>query len=165
MHIIDKNKYNNFIDSNKNITNCQKKYFIIMLNIQINTLLNNIYKNKLLMNLTKLKLLFNNFFTYKFINKLFKKIRSENMNDDQIISYILKKRKLSNIEIKNEHSNYKICDMWTYIFENLSLYYLNYLNQNKLSIDNIKYLNIGCGSGSKTIKFSKILKINSNNIN
>lgn len=172
MHIISKSKYKNYIDQNPNITNCQKQLFHKYLdelgtiyqeknsNIQIQTLLDNIYQTRDLMHLTKLKLLFCNFFSLGIVSKLFDKIKSNNMTDSEIINYIMKKNTKVSYNDKN-----KICDTNTYIFENLSLTLKNFFTKNNIGLDNIKYLDVGCGSGSKTVKFSKILGLNKQNIN
>jgi SAM-dependent methyltransferase len=102
--------------------------------------------------------LFYTFFSKEFTNELFNKILKEKLNDIEFINWMLKHKKKNNqretFEIKS------ICNNWTYIIEYLILKFKK-INQ---QFDNIKYLDIGCGSGNKTNKISKELKLDYNNV-
>jgi ubiquinone/menaquinone biosynthesis C-methylase UbiE len=168
--IIDKNDYFNFIDKNENITNCQKKilkhyfnnlnifYVNRKSNIQIKTLISNCKKKNYLIKIAKIKNLFYVFFNKEFSDNLFNNIFNQKMNDLDIINYIIKNTEKSKI-LFNPKSKL-ICNEWTYIIQYLVLIYKK-LNKN---VNNIKYLDIGCGSGNKTNKFANLLNIDYKNV-
>ena len=179
---IDKNEYYLYLKKNINInlTECQVNMLIDYYenlntiykdkksNEQIKTLLINSYKNFYISKLGKITNLFHSFFTKEFTIELMERIIKENLNDDIIIKYILDEQNKQNIMTKKI---FKICDNWTYIIEYMVLLYKKIkiktkinININNLTDININYMDIGCGSGSKTMKFAKKLNLNLNNV-
>lgn len=175
--IIDSNDYFKYIDSNENITSCQKKmlkYYFNNLNtfyvdrksnLQVKTLINNCYKNNLVTKIAKIKNLFYTFFDKEFTDELFRKISKEKINDNEFINWILK----NNHKHKNSGEKLKIksiCNNWTYIIEYVILNLKKINNEKKLNLDltKIKYIDIGCGSGNKTNKIAQELNIDYKNV-
>jgi ubiquinone/menaquinone biosynthesis C-methylase UbiE len=168
---INKKEYYEYINNNKNLSECQKKMLINYnqklnniykdkkSNEQIKTLLINCYKNNLLIKIAKIKILFYTFFNKDFTNKLMNKIIKENLNDDKIIEFIIDTKKNNNI---SPNKKYTICSNWSYIIENMIIIYKKINNNDNLS--KINYLDIGCGSGNKTQKIAKILKLDMSNV-
>ncbi len=175
--IIDKDDYFRYIDSNDNITLCQKKmlkYYFNDLNTiyvdrksnqQVRTLINNCYKYNLVTKIAKIKNLFYTFFNKEFSDELFRKISKEKLLDIDFINLVLKK----NTQHKNsrEKINIKsICNNWTYIIEYIGLILKKNNKEKNLNIDleKIKYIDIGCGSGNKTNKFAQELGLDYKNV-
>ena len=170
--IIDNTKYFLFINENNNLTNCQKKMLIDYKNNlnkiyldrksdkQIQTLLLYCYQNNLVTKIAKIKTLFYAFFDKEFTEQLINKILSEKTPDIKIINYILEIKKNKNILPERKYSG--ICDSWTYILELMGKIFNKFTDSN--TNQNIKYLDLGCGSGNKTIKFSSILGLNISNV-
>lgn len=169
---IDKGEYFNYINSNKDITECQKKmlkkyfedlnkiYMDRKSNEQIITLMNNCLKHNLVTKISKIRNLFYAFFDKEFTEELIGFILKTNAKDDVIIEYVLKNK--SNTAEKNKIKN--ICNNWSYIIEYIVL---KYTKINPMTIDNLKkfkYIDVGCGSGNKTNKISKELKLNEKNV-
>lgn len=161
--------YIDYIDKCNDITNCYKKYLkyyhnnintIYQNNNQLNVLIKDIYLKKLNNKIVKLKILLNKFFSYKFTQKFIKKIKNNNKTDKQYIKYIFKSLQKSNNILNHDNKNI-ICHEWNYIIEHIILNYKKVINKH---IINLKYLDIGCGSGSKTSKFSNLLNLNIKNV-
>jgi ubiquinone/menaquinone biosynthesis C-methylase UbiE len=172
--IINKNENEYFLFlSNNSLTICQKKELINYLklkynnyiepntNNQFNYYVNNIIENNDIEGMCRIKLLLNHFVNYNITEEIINKIiKTNKLTDSSIINYIFKSKKQS-VRIIDI---YQICDKWTYSIEYLSHLYLdNYLSKN-IQKDDIKYLDIGCGSGKKTILFSKYLNLNKENM-
>lgn len=169
---INKIEYFEYIDKNNNLTECQKKMLVQYKekldkiykdrksNIQIKTLLFECYKNNLIINIAKIKILFNAFFTSQFTNELISKITKEKMNDDKIINFILETQKKKNITSKKK---YNICDSWTYIIQHIVRIYKKNFNKND-NLSKLVYMDIGCGSGNKTLKIANNLKLDISNV-
>lgn len=176
MMLIEPNNYFKYIDSNSNITTCQKKmlkYYFDNLNtlytdrksnIQIKTLIENCYKNNLVTKIAKIKNLFYTFFDKEFTEILFNKISQESLTDLDFINFVLKNnpthKNNSNNKIKN------ICNHWTYIIECIGLQLKKIIIEKKININlgNIQYIDIGCGSGNKTLKFAQEFGIGYKNV-
>jgi ubiquinone/menaquinone biosynthesis C-methylase UbiE len=171
--IINEIKYFTYVNNNNLLTICQKKELINYYNLkytnyiepnsnnQINFYIKNIIENNDIEQMFKLKLLLNHFINYNITIKIINKIiKNNNLLDSDIIDFIIKHNK-THEKVKDK---YEICDKWTYSIQYLSLLYLNnFINQN-IQTNNIKYLDIGCGSGKKTILFSKYLNLNKENV-
>lgn len=153
-----------FITNNNYLTECQKKnlinkkkdrykYYINQeSNKQIKTLYNNIKNN--LINLYRLESVINQFVNSVPITKnIMDFIKKNNVQDMDVINMI---KKNINKPVKNKD----YCSGWTYAIQNLILKYKS-INENT---NNFKYLDIGCGSGHKTLMFGKYLELNNNNI-
>lgn len=174
---INEQEYLIFIDNDNLLTVCQKKelinyyklkynnYIDPSSNNQINFYIKNNVENNDIEGIYRIKLLLNHFVNYNFTDKIINKIIKNNkLLDSTIIDFIIKYNKTYE-KVKDK---YEICDKWTYSIQYLSLLYFNnyinnYINQH-IKINNIKYLDIGCGSGKKTILFSKYLKLEKENI-
>jgi 2-polyprenyl-3-methyl-5-hydroxy-6-metoxy-1,4-benzoquinol methylase len=165
--------YIDYIDKCNDITNCEKKYLKYYhnnintiyqdnkSNNQLNILIKDIYIKKLNNKIIKLKILLNKFFSYKFIKKFIKIIKNNNKTDKQYIKYIFKSLKKSKNILNYDDNKNKICNEWNYIIEHIILNYKKVIDKQFI---NFKYLDIGCGSGSKTIKFSNFLNLNIKNV-
>jgi len=168
---INKIEYFEYIDKNNNLTECQKKMLVQYKeklnqiykdrksNVQIKTLLFECYKNNLIIKIAQTKMLFNSFFNHKFTNELIKKIMKENLDDDKIIKYILDMKNNKNISSKKK---YNICYSWTYIIENIVRIYKK--NYNNTDLSKLVYMDIGCGSGNKTLNMANNLKLDISNV-
>lgn len=171
-NIINEHEYINFINNNNLLTSCQKKelinYFKLNYNNyiepnsnnQFNFYIKNIIENNDIEEMCRIKLLLNHFVNYNITEKIINKIIKNNKSTDtNIINYIIKYNK----QFEKITDKYQICDKWTYSIEYLSqLYLYKYIPKN-IKINNIKYLDIGCGSGKKTILFSKYLNLTKEN--
>ena len=179
MYNINKKEYFNFIDNKIFFTSCQKKYLKylksliekkdkIYVNIESNkqayTFIYNAYKEDNFVKISKIILLLKKFISYDNSIKLINLIRQNKMLDTQIIELI--KKKNSNKSSNREKYNvYPICSSWKYIFENIALNSSRLFQKNNMDIKNIKYLDIGCGNGYKTIQFTNLLGLKKENIN
>ena len=56
-------------------------------------------------------------------------------------------------------NNKLLCNKWDYVFQSIYIKYIAYNQANGL-----KYLDVGCGSGNKTLKFAFSFNINKENI-
>lgn len=168
--MIDSSKYIDMVSNNKYLTQCQKKEFIYLhdnintkyigrdSNKQFTTLLhNNTNKFEHVSKLSQLLFQFCNNTTV--VNKVINKIIKNNfITDKYIVSYI--QRKLNSIKDKSSNRKHIICNKYDYIFQNLFLKYKSY----NTIIENNTYLDYGCGSGSKTLKFANNFNINNKNV-
>jgi len=174
--MINKEKYIEFINNNKNLTKCQKTNLISLRNN-----LNNIYVDKEsgkqintyfmnsqndLLKMTKFKLMLNHFFNETVVNILIKKMTiDKDMSDNDIIEFI-KKYMNKKFEIKkNKLNKINKCNKWKYIFENLSMSYSNLLLDDENGNNKVKkYLDLGCGDGKKTGLLGREFNLNKDNI-
>lgn len=147
--------YKYFVENNKYLTECQKNSLLqnkhkieYKPNKLFKTLLNNIKIDDIL-KMTKIKIMLSKF-TNNY-DKIVDFIKNNNVTDFDVINMI-KKYKF----YKNEK---RICSPWTFAFQNIALKYKSINNNN-----DIKYLDIGCGDGTKTLRFSKELNLSKNNI-
>jgi ubiquinone/menaquinone biosynthesis C-methylase UbiE len=172
--MINEKDYISFINNNILLTSCHKlelinyyklknnNYIEPNSNNQFNFYIKNIIENNDTEGICRIKLLLNHFVNNNITEKIMSKImKNKNLLDSDIINLIIKYNKLSE-KIKDKSDN---CDKWTYAIQDLSLLYLNNFKQNNIEQNNLKYLDIGCGSGKKTLLFSKYLNISKNNIN
>lgn len=180
--LIEPNNYFKYIDSNSNITTCQKKmlkYYFNNLNtfytdrksnIQIKTLIENCYKNNLVTKIAKIKNLFYTFFDKEFTEILFNKISKESLSDLDFINFVLENNPIHKNNSNNSNNpNDKIkniCNHWTYIIECIGLQLKKLIIDKKINLNlkNIQYIDIGCGSGNKTLKFAQQFGINYKNV-
>ncbi len=177
MNKIDKEEYFSFIDSNNEITNCEKKvlkYLTTQLgkiyvdrksDKQFYTYVNNANKSQNPTQLSKMIILLQKFIGYKQANKLTQELKYNFATDKTILKRMdelrSKDKKLSR---PNKNDVYNLCSSWKYIIENISLYYLNNLTESNSDVSKIKYLDIGCGNGNKTTMFSKAIGLNLDNV-
>jgi SAM-dependent methyltransferase len=153
--IFNKDDYLIFINSYK-ITECQKKillnyyknknniYCKTNSNFQILTLFQNIESN--IEEKARLKLLLNNFTNYNIVKYIFKKFQN-NIQDNEIINIINKNKK--------SYAPKPICHKWDFAIQLLC---------SKLhDIEDIIYLDIGCGDARKTKLFYKYLNLSKEN--
>jgi ubiquinone/menaquinone biosynthesis C-methylase UbiE len=177
--IIDEKKYIEYVKKNKNITKCTKEILIELLNDdkiyesknsnkQIKTFVDNLYLTNNLMIIAKFKLLINHFFNNTYSEKIIDYVKkNKNINDNEIIEYILKTP--SSVKNITEQKNrlYK-CNIWVYMIETICMNLMKtkiYKNTYGKNANNLMYLDIGCGSGKKTFLFGNEMKIAKNNIN
>ena len=172
---MDKKEYFKFLDKFANNNNCSiesyKDFYENKIsylypnkksNFQIKYLVDEIYKTKNITQLNNFILLLTNFMSFYNSFKLLNIIRfTKDIKDIDIFKYIENsknenKKKNSIFSLHQKCSNQKFG--FKIIKKKMNKEYL------KLDIDNIKYLDIGCGDGTKTTLFANIFKINSNNI-
>lgn len=181
MYIIDNTQYYNFIDTNKKLTSCQKKIFKffrknnpnIYVNIESNkqmfTFVSSAYREENFVKITKITLLFKKFISYKNSIKLIYLIKKNKMSDTDVIEWIKNINNKNQTQTKSldggKYDIYQICSSWKYIFENLTLSTNNLFEKLNTNVKNIKYLDIGCGNGNKTLRFSNLLGLKKENIN
>ena len=162
--LIEKKKYFEFLDNQnkdcinntyKNLFNekSKKKYPKTNSDIQIKFLVDDITSTKNITYYNNLLLLFNSFISFDDSIKLFNIIKVKNLSDTEIIKIMEESKNKSSIK-----SNLYNCTKLEFSFEFIKR------NIKKLG-DNMKYLDIGCGDGRKTTKFSQIFKIKKENIN
>jgi ubiquinone/menaquinone biosynthesis C-methylase UbiE len=177
MYIINNDEYYNFIDNNDYLTSCQKKIFKffrknngnIYINVESNkqtyTFIYNAFKEENFVKISKITLLLKKFISYRDSVKLINLIKQNKMLDTQIIEWINKNKNLNKSLDGGKYDIYQICSSWKYIFENLTLSCNSLFKKFNINIKDIKYLDIGCGSGYKTIKFSNSLELKKKNVN
>jgi ubiquinone/menaquinone biosynthesis C-methylase UbiE len=143
--MINEDDYLIYIKKNKKLTNMEKEYYI------------NISKNK---NKIDYKIR-NKIYSLYIISDKFQKYRLQmvfnHFTNNQINIINEDDNYFINIIKKNINSNY--INKWAYSIEQICRKFRK-INKNK----NIKYLDIGCGSGSKTKLFYKYLDIPKNNV-
>lgn len=165
----------------------KNKYYVDRkTNRQISKLINYVYKFGDIDNITKVKILFGRFTGNK-LKQIIHQIKSDpNLTDDQIIELIFKlnKNNLDRHKIENNNNQTKELDYytkknkpytndWKYMIESI-IFKLDKLdklnnsnnsnNSNNLGLLKTKYLDIGCGNGSKTKIFGNKLNINQSNL-
>lgn len=168
---INKKDYIQFINNNKNLTNCEKKtilnYFDLKFNFYVNTISNiqiqkyfeEAVKDKNITEITRLQVLFMHFINYESSAKIIEKLYKNNkLSDNEIIDFIK-----NNTIHKTIHDKYQICEKWEYAIEILSHLYINKIKSKNNEISNIKYLDLCCGSGKKSKLFHKNLGIEKSN--
>ena len=170
---INEHEYIHFTNTNNLLTSCQKKELINYFKLKYNNYIypnsnkqfifymDTIIKNNDIEGLCRIKLLLNHFIDYDLTEKLINKIMKKNtLLDSEIIEYIMKNKK----KMEKTINKYIVCDKWAYSIEYLSLLYLNQYMPKHIHKNNLIYLDIGCGSGKKTMFFSKYLNIKKENI-
>ena len=169
--MIKEKEYIEYINNNP-LTHCQKKelmnyykskyqnYIEPNSNNQINYYIKYVIQENDIESICRIKLLLEHFVNIDIVEKIINKlIKNKTLLDSEIIQLIIKYNKSSK-KIKEKNEN---CDKWTYAIEFLSLLYLNSFKPK--DIKDMKYLDIGCGSGKKTLLFSKYMNISKDNIN
>jgi SAM-dependent methyltransferase len=156
-------KYIEYVQKNKLLTDCQKKEFIntktnifyvnMMSDKQIITYIDNTIGSEF-PKLTRLYVLFHHFLKFDFVDKLINGIKIKRYSDTQIYEYIIKH--------KEEHQKTKVdakiyCSPYVYAFELIALQ----LKDNK---NTIKYLDVGCGNGFKAQLFGSKLGLHKQNV-
>ena len=184
--LIDKNKHNYqlFIKNYDSISNCEKKrianylklkntfYIPQKSNLQISTFYNNSLKY-CSQEILRLQSLFLHFISYKKINIILKVLYSKKNNTDQEIFNIIQNDK--DEKHNKQFNKYKACSTWKYAVENLAIEWLKIKNgQNSnhghsshsshRTSNPVKYLDIGCGNGSKTLLFESLFGFSKNNV-
>ena len=177
--LINKNKHNyqlfikNYDTKYNAISACEKKrianylklkntfYIPQKSNLQISTFYNNALKY-CSQEILRLQSLFLHFISYKKINIILKVLYSKKNNNDQEIFNIIQNDK----DEKHDKSNkYKTCSTWKYAVENLAIEWFKIKNtQNGHKVSSTKYLDIGCGNGSKTLLFESLFGFSKNNV-
>ena len=168
--MIDNDKYVDMIKNDPFLSDCQKKQFLYF-----RSNANYVHKdnNKKIVtyvhdyaddfyHIAKLsELLYDFSKDTDVVNKIIKKTKKNaSITDKKIAKYILHKlnspkdRHFS--KKKNESGK---CNKWDYIFQNL----FKYTKSNR-EMPYTTYLDVGCGNGSKTLRFAKAFKINERNI-
>lgn len=183
MYEIDTEKYIKYLNNNETLTKCQKKYFISKIydkKINISKIMNKLiltyYKTCLeeenILAEAKLKLMIGHFTPYANVNNILDKIKHNEISTDvQVVLEIEKYNKtISKKDLKTTVKRQQItsiCSNWNYIIENISQQIIKYFqNEQNNAFDtnlNIKYLDVSCGSGSKTVKFMKEINISKEN--
>jgi len=163
----NKDLYNEFVKNNKYLTNCQKKEFL-------STKRNKFYINNKsdkqiityidsaqadLYGSIRIYVLFNHFLKLDFVNKLLADAKTHRYTDTQIYTSIIEHPEA----YQKHYSDPNQCSQYTYTFEKLALVLYNkYLNPADKS--NITYLDVSCGSGSKTKLFADKLGLSKHNV-
>ena len=179
--IIDKNKSNylTFIKNYDTVSICEKKRIFNYLklknsfytpkksNLQISTFYNNASKD-CVQEILRLQSLFLHFISYKKINLILKVLFSQKNNTDQEIFNIINNNNNNSNSNKDNKlfkqcNKYKTCSTWKYAVENLSIEWLKIKNSHKAT-NSIKYLDIGCGNGNKTLLFESLFHFSKNNV-
>lgn len=169
--MIEFNNYDKYINNNNNLTICQQQifkqykknlntfYVSRKSNLQIKTLFLNIYKNNAINKLTKITLLFYTFFSNEFTDELIMFIKNNEVTDEELINLIINKSKNNKKLFEPERKRNNICNEWTYIIQNLIKTFKKINNSSSIT-----YLDVGCGSGNKTLKIALELNLDKNNI-
>lgn len=131
-------------------------------NKQIKFLVNEIYIKKNVQALNDFVLLLTHFMSFRSANKLLTLIKSkEQISDIFILQYIDR----LNLYNKRQNSIYSLKNKCTKQEFGFNLIKLNMIKNNiKINSSNFKYLDIGCGNGSKTLIFSKLFDLQTKNI-
>jgi SAM-dependent methyltransferase len=171
--IVDKSKYFKYLESNNNLTRCQKQilesyrnnldtiYVDRKSNVQVKTLIQYIWSNNLVTKIAKTKSLFYSFFDKDFTELLINKVINESLTDKQFINFILETKKNKKIS-PEKHNTTQICPSWTYIIQDMCLILNKIIETNE--INKLTYLDVGCGSGNKTNNFASLLNLKQDNI-
>lgn len=164
MDIISKKKYFDFLDkkgkdcinrSYKNIYLLKdvNKYPQTDSNSQIKFLITNIYKNKNITYLNYFMIMLTHFISFDLSFKLLDIIKNKNITDTEIMDFV---DKITNKKKDTQHSFGEDCGK--------QLFGIEFLRK-KINNKFTKYLDIGCGDGTKTVLFHKIFNININDVN
>lgn len=161
MNIIPEKEYFKFLDkkgkncifqSYKNIYTLKDNYPKTNSNNQINFLITEIYKNKNINYLNKFMILLTSFISFNDSFKLLDLIKDNNLNDTDVMNYVEKAKKVDSV-----YSIGETCGREQFGMEFIKM-------QFKKDNSNLKYLDIGCGDGRKTITFSKVFNIDIKNV-
>lgn len=176
--LIVKNEYFLFLDKilkNKDITECQHKAFKKYYNSKefnypnsksnkmISTYFQYLQIDKKMYLYVRLYTLFIHFMNIDSALKIIEQIKkNSNQSDRVIINNILNVNKYNKKKNIGEECNKDLCGEKEYLY---SLLYNNFLKIiDKKNLKNIKYLDIGCGNGNKTLIISKIFNIPKENV-
>lgn len=153
---LDKKGKNCIVKTYKNLYILKEKneYPLSSSNNQINFLINDIYKNKNIIYLNKFMLLLTSFISFNESFKLLNLIKNNNLSDTDVMKYVEKVKGVDSI-----HSIGETCGREQFGMEFLKS------QVKKKNNSTLKYLDIGCGDGRKTLIFSNIFKINIENVN
>lgn len=171
---INKNKFILFINKNYYLTECEKKVIIYNYNNkykffveqnsnkQIITFYKEAKDSNNIEEITRLQMLFKHFVPYSLSEKTIEYLdNKKKVSDKDIIQYLLKN--LNNSNQSNISNNKSLCDKWVYAIQHLSMIYSG-LVRFKKNNNNIKFIDICCGTGKKTTIFSKSLNLNKENV-
>ena len=172
--IFDKNEYLNYIDNNKEISQCHlqnlinyyNKKFTFFADTNSNQQIKNFFKNALGENnvkeIAKIQLLLMHFIPFKLSNKVINEFKVNiNLKDSEVIKYINKNTTKEKLESK--FNPFDICNEWNFALQNISLNYINNIKNKSKKLNNLKYLDVGCGNGGKTKMLSNALKLEKEN--
>ncbi len=176
--LIVKSEYFSFLDKilkNKGITSCQHKVFKKYYhskefhypksnsNKMISTYFEYLKKDKKMYLYVRLYILFIHFMTSEAASKIINQIKKDHHQSDRnIINAIFKLNKSDKKRNIDQEGNKDLCDEKEYLYSLLYNKFLKIIDQKNLK--NIKYLDIGCGNGNKTLLISKIFNIPKKNV-
>jgi ubiquinone/menaquinone biosynthesis C-methylase UbiE len=166
--------YIKFVKKDNNLTNCQKSMLIIMKknsytfykpvssNIQLITYLNYSTSNNNFTQEAKLKNMLKNFTSAKNVLNIIHKLKNKIIiKDTDVIDTIIKYKGPREKKDKNDIST--ICNPWKYIIEMLGKKTLEIFDRFEIKYP-IKYLDVGCGRGHKTLAYGKEIGLEKNEI-
>jgi ubiquinone/menaquinone biosynthesis C-methylase UbiE len=178
-NLIKQSNYFLFLDKilkNKSITKCQynmykkcysKKEFNYpnsTSNKMISTYFEYVKKDKKMYLYVRLYILFIHFMTSEAALKMIDQIKKDqNQSDRNIMNTILKLNENNKKRNINQEGNKDLCDEKEYLYSLLYNQFLKIINKNNIQKD-IKYLDIGCGNGNKTLLISKAFNIPKKNV-
>ena len=180
--IFDNEKYLEFVKNDPKLYKCYKKGLInynkskfefsveTNSNLQIKTFFKNAYKNNALHEILRMQFLFIKFINIENAGKLLFKFKFNNFITDREVVKFIK----SNLNDKNKLNDYQnqfnLCSGWFNAFQSTLFKYENDINiniskkQKKIENNKLKYIDIGCGDGSKTKIIAELLKLDNNNV-
>lgn len=187
MFEIDNNEFTQYINNNNNLTQLQKKLYINRQLFNANFTSDNIkYSNSILYSLfaysfvndkvayTKATQLLEHFLNPETVTQLLDKIKNNQLiKDKHIYNWILQQDyqiKHSNFKYNNFNKYYKLTNnskisnvktsQWTQMLDVISNKTKSYITTHLPNNNKLNYLDIGCGSGSKTKIFGNMLNAN-----
>jgi ubiquinone/menaquinone biosynthesis C-methylase UbiE len=176
MNILNKNNFILFINKNFYLTECEKKTIINNFNNkykfyveqnsnkQIITYYKEAKDKNDIEEIIRLQMLFKHFIPYTLSEKVIEYLNNKKkVNDTDIIQYLLKNVKSEKQNDKVNNKNKFVCDKWVYAIQFMTLVYNN-LTRLKRNNENIKFIDICCGTGKKTSIFSKSLNLIKDNV-
>ena len=176
----NKTHYQTFIKNYNNISICEKKRILNYLklkntfyassksNLQIVTFYNNASKY-CAQEMLRFQSLFLHFIDELKIRLILKVLYTKkNITDKEIFDIVLDNK---SDKSHKQFNRYKTCSTWKYAIENLAIEWLKIKNwqngqngQNSYKSSSTKYLDIGCGNGSKTLLFESLFGFSKNNV-
>ena len=177
---IDYDKYKKFVIENNNLSKTEKEIFMEykkMLgkkyvpqesNRQLETLFSGISEENLYNYEAKIMAIFYKFFKKKIADDLYWYIikKGKSLKDMDVIYFIRTRAKKEKVFASSKYL--RMCDTvaakWAFILDEITFKYKKILKKLKIKEKSIKYIDIGCGSGSKTIKVGKYLGLSNNDI-
>jgi ubiquinone/menaquinone biosynthesis C-methylase UbiE len=161
-----KTTYESYISNHPGIAACQKEALLNFLNLrgrlapttnsnrQLKALVDDLQRRNSFEQMARLRLMLGHFSSDADVDRIIAKIAASNVSDKEAIAYIM-----SANSQKKKKDEYVKCTKWEYVAQCLAL------RENSVAKPkSYKYLDFGCGSGSKTVQFQKALKISKSQV-